>query len=71
MNRSGANQHALGLNSVLEFAPSPDGTKIAYVTTKDDMSGEVYVANADGSQPTRITNNTEKDVHPRWRPCPH
>jgi TolB protein len=71
MNRNGANQHAIGISSVLDFAVSPTGAKIAWIGTQEDMSGELYVANADGSLPTRVTNNADKEFHPRWRPCPH
>jgi Tol biopolymer transport system component len=46
---------------------SPDGTKIAY---EDDMTGggDVYVMNADGSNPTRLTTDPTLDLGPTWSP---
>jgi TolB protein len=47
---------------------SPDGTKIAFQSSRD--SGyEIYVMNAtDGSSVTRITDNTANSVEPTWSP---
>ena len=42
---------------------SPDGSRLAY-----DRSGEIYVANADGTNETRITNNSVNDADPAWSP---
>jgi hypothetical protein len=52
---------------------SPDGTKIAFHSTRDVMLPgaspfEIYVMNADGSNQTRITNNTFQDSFPQWSP---
>lgn len=53
---------------------SPDGTKIAFQSTRDaadpnqantsDM--EIYVMNADGSSPTRLTTNDDFDGNVAW-----
>jgi uncharacterized protein YjdB len=48
-------------------APSPDGSRIAYVTDRDGNM-EIYVMNADGSSPQRITNNAATDGSPTWTP---
>ena len=37
---------------------SPDGTRIAYVRDSDEPHGEIYVMNADGSNPVRLTDDT-------------
>src|SRR6185503_9170858 len=68
MNADGSNQTRLTTNTEFELDPawSPDGTKIAFTSTRDfpGVPGnvangfEVYVMNANGSNPTRLTNNT-------------
>jgi Tol biopolymer transport system component len=45
---------------------SPDGRRIAY--TRWGRAGEIYVANADGSSPRRLTRNAVDDFGPRWSP---
>jgi Tol biopolymer transport system component len=50
-----------------QAAWSPDGQRIAYVTDRDgDL--EIYVMNADGSQPTNVTNDPGSDTTPAWSP---
>jgi len=44
---------------------SPDGTKIAFVSTRDG-SEEIYWMNADGSNQTRITYNNMQNTAPDW-----
>jgi Tol biopolymer transport system component len=46
---------------------SPDCQKIAFVSRKDG-DDEIYIMNADGSEPTRLTNNTFSDIAPAWSP---
>ena len=46
---------------------SPDGTKIVFLSDKDDSNGELYSMNADGSGITRLTNNSRIDAFPIWR----
>ena len=49
-------------DAAVEFEPafSPDLTRIAYVTTPPDRAASIdlYVANADGSDPRRLTNDS-------------
>lgn len=48
---------------------SPDGTHIAYtsfINTRD-----VFVSNADGSNPVRVTSAPEQENNPRWSPDSH
>ncbi|HLB37919.1 MAG TPA: hypothetical protein VJL31_15205 [Gemmatimonadales bacterium] len=51
----------------LDPAPSPDGSRIAYVTDRDG-NPELYVMNADGSNPRRLTNTTAAEGSPAWTP---
>lgn len=46
---------------------SPDGSKIAFSTNRDG-NYEIYVMNADGSNPQRLTNNAGADRSPSWSP---
>jgi len=48
-------------------APSPDGSSIAYVTDRDG-NAEIYVMNADGSNPRRLTNTPAAEGSPAWTP---
>jgi TolB protein len=50
---------------------SPDGSKIAFVSTRDSTTGynaEIYVMNADGTGQKRLTNNPSIDDSPTWSP---
>jgi TolB protein len=46
---------------------SPDGTRIAFISTRDGNS-EIYVMNRDGSNVQRLTNNPAIDSTPTWSP---
>lgn len=46
-------------------ALSPDGTRIAYTSTRDGNQ-ELYVASHDGSQAVRLTQDPAIDAHPAW-----
>lgn len=62
-----------------EPAPSPDGTRIAFVSSRDDADPQncgkdgkpncvfnLYVMNIDGSNVTRLTNTVAQDTMPVW-----
>ena len=50
---------------------SPDGSQIAYSTWPEedfDIQFEIYVMNADGSNPTRLTTDPSDESFPTWSP---
>jgi Tol biopolymer transport system component len=69
MNTDGSGQTRLTNNASSDNYPvfSPDGTKIAFNSTRDG-NNEIYVINADGSNQTRLTNNSATDARPSWSP---
>ena len=70
MEADGSNQTRLTNNPGYDISPkwSPDGTKIAFVSSRDGNNYEIYVMNADGSNQTRLTNNPGYDTSPEWSP---
>jgi TolB protein len=50
-------------------AVSPDGTRIAFASTRDGGGNfDIYVMNRDGSNVRRLTTNPASDVSPTWSP---
>src|SRR2546429_33952 len=49
------------------LAWSPDGTRIAWVSTRD-KNPEIYVVGADGKNVRRLTNDSGFDYNPQWSP---
>jgi Tol biopolymer transport system component len=47
---------------------SPDGTKIVFSRQTFTHQSQIYVMNADGTNPIRITNNTAEERDPAWSP---
>jgi TolB protein len=51
---------------------SPDATKIAFVGTSFDAEGngitDIWTVNADGTDPTRLTDDPAADIDPAWSP---
>ena len=48
---------------------SPDGSKIAFVSDRDrDGGDDIYVMNADGTNPVRLTQHDGYDSEPAWSP---
>ncbi len=56
--------------NALEYAPnfSADGSRITYVTWSDAEKGAVWVANADGSNASKITTTPEQFANPVFSP---
>ena len=48
---------------------SPDGSQIAFESNRNNPSGmDVFVMNADGTQPKRLTDATGFNGDPTWSP---
>ena len=59
----------IGCNQVIPDEGEGKGKgKIAFISHRDEGSGEIYVMNADGSNQTRLTNNLAYDVDPCFSP---
>jgi Tol biopolymer transport system component len=71
MNADGSGEPTrLTQNGSADDAPvwSPDGTKIAFSTSRDG-NYEIYVMNANGTSPQRLTTNrSADDAYPDWSP---
>ena len=67
MDVDGSNQTQLISNAGGNPKWSPDGKKITY---QSDVDGnfEIYVMDADGANPTRLTTDSAQDSHPCWSP---
>ena len=63
MNADGTDETLLTEGS--DPAWSPDGQKIAFVSSRDG-NPEIYVMNADGTGATRLTDNPQIDRDPAW-----
>jgi hypothetical protein len=68
MNADGTNQTRLTNSAGYDYQPaySPDGIKIAFVSTRDGPYN-IYVMNADGSNQVRLTTSSG-DWCPTWSP---
>jgi TolB protein len=53
-----------------DFDPSwsPDGQRLAFVSTVDEDNTDIFSINLDGSGLTQLTSNISEDVHPTWSP---
>ncbi|HWC73691.1 MAG TPA: hypothetical protein VG454_07110, partial [Gemmatimonadales bacterium] len=67
MNADGSGVTNLTTGADMYPAWSPDGSKIAFQSTRDDPTGSIYVMAADGSGVTRITTGGG-DGGPAWSP---
>jgi Tol biopolymer transport system component len=62
------NTNSLGISAVDNFPSwSPDGQNIVFQSNRDGNQ-EIYTMSADGSNPTRLTKNTDRDGMPSWSP---
>jgi TolB protein len=73
MNADGSAVVNLTINALddASAAWSPDGRKIAFYSNRSSRNfyGDVYVMNADGTNPTRLTNTpAQREEKPLWRP---
>ncbi len=59
--------HVLDTTSNFHPAWSPDGTKIAFSSTRDS-NPEIYIMNPNGLNVTRLTHDAADDAQPAWSP---
>lgn len=52
----------------LPAAPAVSASRIAFVSDRDLTSADIYVMNADGSAPTRLTSAPRSNNEPSWSP---
>ena len=70
MDADGGNQERLTNHPTYDFDPdwSPDGKKIAFVSTRIGNGFKIYVMDANGENPRRLTNHRDHDWTPSWSP---
>lgn len=66
----GRSNPARGTDLIQNYLPrvSPDGTKIAYGSTRNGEAMDIYVVSRDGTGQRRLTNNPANDGAPTWSP---
>ena len=52
----------------VRVSPAVSASSIAFVSDRDGTVGDIYVMNADGSTPTRLTNIPRSNTQPSWSP---
>jgi len=58
-----------GVGPANDPAPSPDGTRILYTREIDHgQTSDIWIVNADGSDPHRVTSNPDREMDPTWSP---
>jgi len=67
MNPDGTGVVRLTTSAGDAFDPawSPDGAKIAFTSTRDDPSGEIYVMRVAGASPAQLTTQRSAERSPR------
>ncbi|MDQ3489756.1 MAG: PxKF domain-containing protein [Acidobacteriota bacterium] len=70
MNPDGSNQVNRSNHPARDLFPafSPDGSKIAFQSSRDGGLDEIYIMNADGSSPVRLTDDPAEDLWPKFSP---
>ena len=52
----------------VRVSPAVSASSIAFVSDRDGTVGDIYVMNADGSTPARLTNIPRSNTQPSWSP---
>ena len=70
MDTDGKNQRNLTNHPAGDTAPawSPDGRRIAFVSTRRRGTSDIYVMDAKGRNVQRLTDHPESDDQPAWSP---
>ena len=70
MDADGGNQENLTNHPAYDRLPdwSPDGTKIAFVSSRDGSPSQIYVMDADGKNVIRLTDGPGQKNDPDWSP---
>ena len=70
MDANGRNRENLSNHPVHDMDPdwSPDGTKIAFVSDRNDAAYQIYVMDADGKNQIRLTDGPDAKREPDWSP---
>ena len=70
MDADGGSRENVSNHPVDDMDPdwSPDGTKIAFVSDRNDGEYQVYVMDADGKNQTRLTDGPRRKRLPDWSP---
>ena len=70
MDADGGNQENLTNNPAYDGDPdwSPDGTKIAFASSRDGSPSQIHVMNADGKNVIRLTDGRGGKRDPDWSP---
>ncbi len=66
-------QDQVTMRRVLDFEPSPDGSRVAYVLRTTDLEAnrgrtDLWLVNADGSGNRQLTTHPDSDTDPQWSP---
>jgi Tol biopolymer transport system component len=65
--RDSVTNHVIDTTSSFHPAWSPDGTKIAFASTRDS-NPEIFVMDPNGTNVVRLTHDAANDAQPAWSP---